>query len=56
MRTDHLSSADIRYAGQMLHDGFKLSKPEGGNEQQRQEHRAHLQRWVEGGLQAFVPV
>jgi nucleoside-diphosphate-sugar epimerase len=55
MRTDHLSSADIRYAGQMLHDGFKLSKPDGGNEQQRQEHRDHLQRWVEGGLLAFAP-
>lgn len=54
MRTDHLSSADIRYAGLMLHDGFKLSRADGGNAEQRANHRTHLQRWVTGGLAAFA--
>ncbi|MSR75169.1 MAG: NAD-dependent epimerase/dehydratase family protein [Planctomycetes bacterium] len=57
MRTENLSPADIRFAGQMLFDGFHLTRPNSGADAAtRKAHREKLAEWVTHGLAADAPV
>ena len=57
MRTDNLSPEDIRFAGQMLYDGFCMTRADStADAAARSAHRAKLGAWVTQGLTAVAPI
>ncbi|MAE67883.1 MAG: hypothetical protein CMJ18_26815, partial [Phycisphaeraceae bacterium] len=55
MQTDNLSLEDIRFAANMLHEYFLLTRPESkATESDLNAHRDRMRRWVEDGTLTSV--